>query len=47
MKVGLIGEKLQIYSNLGLNKVLWSSIRSPTHQLTWYKVSKLITLMHD
>ncbi|KAH9691284.1 Beta-galactosidase 16 [Citrus sinensis] len=38
-QVGLIGEKLQIYSNLGLNKVLWSSIRSPTRQLTWYKTT--------
>ncbi|KAL5779420.1 hypothetical protein ACOSQ2_010157 [Xanthoceras sorbifolium] len=37
-QVGLFGEILQIYTNLGSSKVKWSKFRSPSHQrLTWYK----------
>lgn len=38
MKVGLLGEKLQIYTASGSSKVKWESFLSSTKPLTWYKV---------
>ncbi|KAG8633151.1 hypothetical protein MANES_18G079900v8 [Manihot esculenta] len=37
-QVGLLGEKLQIYTDNGTNSVQWNQFGSSTHQpLTWYK----------
>ncbi|KAJ7965525.1 Beta-galactosidase [Quillaja saponaria] len=36
-QVGLLGEKLQIYTNLGSSKVQWERLGSSTQPLTWYK----------
>ncbi|EEF42123.1 beta-galactosidase, putative [Ricinus communis] len=36
-QVGLLGEKLQIYTDNGLNKVSWNEFRGTTQPLTWYK----------
>lgn len=38
MKVGLLGEKLQIYTVNGLSKVQWENFQSSTKPLTWYQV---------
>ena len=41
MKVGLVGEKLEIYSDVGARKVQWNKFVSSANQtrpLTWYKV---------
>ncbi|GLT47141.1 hypothetical protein SLA2020_208550 [Shorea laevis] len=37
-QVGLLGEKLEIYTDSGSNKVQWNAYGSSTHKkLTWYK----------
>ena len=36
--IGLLGEKLQIYTASGSSKVQWESFQSSTKPLTWYKV---------
>ncbi|TYI21688.1 hypothetical protein ES332_A06G055300v1 [Gossypium tomentosum] len=37
-QVGLLGEKLQVYTDSGSNKVKWNTYGSSTHQrLTWYR----------
>ncbi|XP_060198278.1 beta-galactosidase 16-like [Lycium barbarum] len=36
-QVGLLGEKLQIYTSEGAKSGNWSSLGSSTQQLTWYK----------
>ncbi|XP_035541969.1 beta-galactosidase 16-like [Juglans regia] len=37
-QVGLLGEKLKIYTNLGSSKIQWSGVGSSTQQrLAWYK----------
>ncbi|TKY74249.1 Beta-galactosidase 16 [Spatholobus suberectus] len=38
-QVGLLGEKLQIYTAGGLSKVQWESFQSSTKPLTWYKTT--------
>lgn len=38
MKVGLLGEKLSIYTDEGSSNVTWSQYENP-RTLTWYKVS--------
>lgn len=43
MKVGLLGEKLQIYTAGGSSKVQWESFQSSTKPLTWYKVYYQLT----
>ena len=37
LKVGLLGEKLQVYTSTGSSKVEWNKYNS-SKQLTWYKV---------
>lgn len=45
MKVGLLGEKLQIYTDMGSQKVQWSKFGdSTTRLLTWYKVWEILFL---
>ncbi|KAB1221091.1 Beta-galactosidase 16 [Morella rubra] len=36
-QVGLLGEKLQIYTSLGSSTIQWSTVESSTPRLTWYK----------
>ncbi|XP_022768137.1 beta-galactosidase 16 isoform X3 [Durio zibethinus] len=37
-QVGLLGEKLQVYTDIGSSKIQWNTYGSSTHQrLTWYK----------
>ncbi|RDY08363.1 Beta-galactosidase 16 [Mucuna pruriens] len=38
-QVGLLGEKLQIYTASGSRKVQWESFQSSTKPLTWYKTT--------
>ncbi|KAL5192768.1 Beta-galactosidase 16 [Glycine soja] len=38
-QVGLLGEKLQIYTASGSSKVKWESFLSSTKPLTWYKTT--------
>ncbi|ESW09438.1 hypothetical protein PHAVU_009G127500 [Phaseolus vulgaris] len=38
-QVGLLGEKLQIYTGSGSSKVHWESFQSSTKPLTWYKTT--------
>lgn len=38
MKVGMLGEKLQIFTVNGLSKVHWEDFQSSTKPLTWYQV---------
>ncbi|XP_020212974.1 beta-galactosidase 16 [Cajanus cajan] len=38
-QVGLLGEKLQIYTASGSSKVQWESFQSSTKPLTWYKTT--------
>lgn len=48
LKVGLLGEKLQIYTDFGSRQVEWRRYGSSTHQpLTWYKVWKLLILRNS
>ena len=43
LKVGLLGERLQIYTDHGSSKIQWSRYGSSRHQrLTWYKVGLLL-----
>ncbi|KAJ4830522.1 hypothetical protein Tsubulata_041889 [Turnera subulata] len=37
-QVGLVGEKLQIYTDQGSNKVQWSKFSNGGNPLTWYKI---------
>lgn len=45
MKVGLLGEKLQVYTEDGSSKVQWSTYKSSSQPLTWYKVSRSFMLL--
>ncbi|KAI4307247.1 hypothetical protein L6164_030453 [Bauhinia variegata] len=38
-QVGLLGEKLQIFTPLGSSKVRWEKLRGSTQSLTWYKTT--------
>ncbi|CAJ1974253.1 unnamed protein product [Sphenostylis stenocarpa] len=38
-QVGLLGEKLQIYTASGSSKIQWESFQSSTKPLTWYKTT--------
>ncbi|CAK8567384.1 unnamed protein product [Lathyrus sativus] len=38
-QVGLLGEKLQIYTVNGLSKVQWENFQSSTKPLTWYQTT--------
>ncbi|KAK7275617.1 hypothetical protein RIF29_16737 [Crotalaria pallida] len=38
-QVGLLEEKLQIYTAIGSNKVQWKSLGNSTKSLTWYQVT--------
>ncbi|GFY85422.1 glycosyl hydrolase family 35 protein [Actinidia rufa] len=38
-KVGLLGEKLQVYTEDGSSKVQWSKFSSSAQPLTWYKTT--------
>ncbi|KAH7851872.1 hypothetical protein Vadar_017638 [Vaccinium darrowii] len=39
LPVGLLGEKLKVFSDDGHMKVRWSRLSSPTQPLTWYKTT--------
>lgn len=39
MKVGLLGEKLQIFSEEGSTGVQWANFANSSQSLTWYKVN--------
>lgn len=41
-KVGLLGEKLSVYTEVGSSHVSWSEYSSPS-TLTWYKVRETLT----
>ncbi|XP_027368337.1 beta-galactosidase 16-like [Abrus precatorius] len=38
-QVGLLGEKLQIYTAIGSSKVQWKSLGNSTNPLTWYQTT--------
>lgn len=37
-KVGLLGEKLQLYTDEGSSKANWTTFNTSSQQLKWYKV---------
>lgn len=37
-KVGLLGEKLELYTEEGSSKVEWSKFKHSPQELKWYKV---------
>ncbi|MED6197684.1 beta-galactosidase [Stylosanthes scabra] len=37
-QVGIQGEKLEIYTDLGSKKVKWTDVQGPAQGLRWYKV---------
>lgn len=41
MQVGLLGEKLQLYTEQGSSQIQWGNFSSPQNPLTWYKVLML------
>lgn len=41
LKVGLLGEKLQVYTSQGSSKVQWNKYSS-SKLLTWYKVRNFL-----